>query len=188
MLVLLAAAGGVRGAAAPVDRGRARVSASGPGVTTLVTAAAPPPVAKRRSYGRYVGAKLLGALGEPVLRPGRQLLPVPGAARRPGPHPGPRPVPDRGAARERSGTPTGSTSRCREQFLTFLKNTFTGELGISLRYRVPVADLIADRLWPTLLLVGTSTLLATVIGVYLGIISGVEPRARRSTRSRPAAR
>ena len=59
-----------------------------------------------------------------------------------------------------------------EQFLTFLKNTFTGELGISLRYRVPVSDLIADRIWPTVLLVGTSTLLAAVIGVYLGIISG----------------
>ena len=29
-----------------------------------------------------------------------------------------------------------------------------------------------DRIWPTLLLVGTSTLLAIVIGVYLGIISG----------------
>ncbi len=59
-----------------------------------------------------------------------------------------------------------------EQFLTFLKNTFTGELGTSLRYRTPVAELIADRIWPTLLLVGTSTLLAMIIGVYLGIISG----------------
>ena len=33
----------------------------------------------------------------------------------------------------------------------------------------PVSQLIMDRLWPTLLLVGTSTILATVIGVYLGI-------------------
>jgi peptide/nickel transport system permease protein len=47
----------------------------------------------------------------------------------------------------------------------------TGELGVSLRYRVPVAELIADRLWPTLLLVGTSTVLATLIGVYLGMVS-----------------
>ena len=37
---------------------------------------------------------------------------------------------------------------------------------------MPVADLIADRFMPTLLLVGTSTMLAIVIGVYLGIISG----------------
>ena len=41
--------------------------------------------------------------------------------------------------------------------------------GISLQYRIPVSELIRDRLWPTLLLVGTSTILATVIGVYLGI-------------------
>jgi len=34
-----------------------------------------------------------------------------------------------------------------------------------------VSELIADRFWPTLLLVGTSTVLATVIGVYLGMRS-----------------
>ena len=34
---------------------------------------------------------------------------------------------------------------------------------------MPVSQLILDRLWPTLLLVGTSTILATVIGVYIGI-------------------
>jgi peptide/nickel transport system permease protein len=56
-----------------------------------------------------------------------------------------------------------------QQFLTFLKNTLTGDLGISLRYRVPVSDLIIDRLWPTLLLVGSSTILAMLIGVWLGV-------------------
>ena len=46
-------------------------------------------------------------------------------------------------------------------FLTYLKNTLSGDLGESLRYRgTPVSDLIVDRLWPTLLLVGTATLLA----------------------------
>lgn len=58
-----------------------------------------------------------------------------------------------------------------QQFLTYLQNTFTGELGLSFKYRVPVADLIADRLWPTLLLVGTGTLLATVIGLWIGVRS-----------------
>jgi peptide/nickel transport system permease protein len=56
-----------------------------------------------------------------------------------------------------------------QQFLTFCKNIVHGDLGISLQYRLPVSQLIMDRLWPTLLLVGTSTILATVIGVYLGI-------------------
>ena len=57
-----------------------------------------------------------------------------------------------------------------QQFLTFLRNTFTGQLGISLRYRVPVSDLIWERLWPTVMLVGTSTVLATLIGVYIGML------------------
>ena len=48
-----------------------------------------------------------------------------------------------------------------QQFFTYLKNTVQGDLGVSLRYRVPVSDLILDRLWPTLLLVGIATLLAT---------------------------
>jgi peptide/nickel transport system permease protein len=56
-----------------------------------------------------------------------------------------------------------------QQFVTFLKNTVHGELGISLRYRVPVRDLILDRIWPTLLLVGTATILAAVIGIWLGV-------------------
>jgi peptide/nickel transport system permease protein len=37
---------------------------------------------------------------------------------------------------------------------------------------VPVSDLIIDRMWPTLLLVGTSTVLAGVIGIWLGVRSG----------------
>ncbi len=56
-----------------------------------------------------------------------------------------------------------------QQFLTFVKNTVQGDLGISLQYRLPVSQLIWDRLWPTLLLVGTSAILATLIGVYLGV-------------------
>ena len=58
-----------------------------------------------------------------------------------------------------------------QQFLTSLRNTLSGDLGISLRYRVPVTHLILDRLWPTLLLVGSATLLSSVIGVWLGVRS-----------------
>lgn len=56
-----------------------------------------------------------------------------------------------------------------QQFLTYLNNLAHGELGISLKYRAPVSELIVDRMWPTVLLVGTSTILATIIGVWLGI-------------------
>lgn len=57
------------------------------------------------------------------------------------------------------------------QFLTYLGNLVRGDLGVSLRYRVPVSQLIMDRLGTTLLLVGISTILATIIGVWMGIRS-----------------
>jgi peptide/nickel transport system permease protein len=56
-----------------------------------------------------------------------------------------------------------------QQFFTFLRNTAQGDLGFSLKYRVPVSELILDRVGPTVLLVGTSTVLATVLGVWLGV-------------------
>jgi peptide/nickel transport system permease protein len=140
-------------------------------VTNLVNAASAQPVAKRPSYARYVGAKLLGALGSLffVLVVNFFLFRViPGD-----------PARTLGRGRFRTAEQLaafkktyGLDESLPHQFLTFLKNTFTGQLGTSLRYRVPVADLIHDRFMPTLLLVGTSTILAILIGVYLGIISG----------------
>lgn len=57
-----------------------------------------------------------------------------------------------------------------EQFGTYLRNTFTGEFGLSFRYRVPVSELLVDRLWPTLVLVGTASILSAVIGIYVGMV------------------
>jgi peptide/nickel transport system permease protein len=58
-----------------------------------------------------------------------------------------------------------------EQFLAYLSNPFTGN-GPSVKYSAPVWDVIGPRIWPTLLLVGTATLLATIIGVRIGIKAG----------------
>ena len=68
------------------------------------------------------------------------------------------------------------------------RTRFTGELGLLAplpQRRSPRSWL--DRLWPTLLLVGTSTILAALIGVWLGIRAGVEPRQHVRQGSRPAA-
>jgi peptide/nickel transport system permease protein len=134
------------------------------------TTAAGAPTPRRRSYGRYVGGKVLGALaslffvmvvnfflfrvlpGDPARTLGRGRFRTEEAL-------------------DRFRETYGLDQPLWQQFLTFLKNTLTGELGVSLRYRVPVSELILDRLWPTLLLVGISTLLASVIGVYLGMVS-----------------
>jgi peptide/nickel transport system permease protein len=137
---------------------------------TLLTVTGTQPVARRRSYGRYVGAKVLGALGSLafVLVVNFFLFRVlPGD-------------PARTLGRGRFRTEEqlaqfrsdyGLDQPLPQQFLTFCKNTLTGDLGVSLRYRVPVADLIQDRFWPTVLLVGTSTVLAALVGIYAGMVS-----------------
>ena len=48
-------------------------------------------------------------------------------------------------------------------------DTFRGELGVSYRYTRPVSEVIAEAIWPTVLLLGVATIAATVIGVLLGI-------------------
>lgn len=133
--------------------------------------AAPPPGRRARGgYGRYAGGKVLGSLGSLafVLVVNFFLFRVlPGD-------------PARTLGRGRFSSPEqleqfnaayGLDQPLPQQFLTYLGNTLTGDLGISLRYRVPVADLLVDRIGPTLLLVGTSTLLAALVGMWLGVRS-----------------
>lgn len=64
-----------------------------------------------------------------------------------------------------------------EQFVAYVRETLSGNLGISLQSRHTVTSEIADALWPTVLLVGTSTVLAMVIGIALGIRSGWRRRS-----------
>jgi peptide/nickel transport system permease protein len=124
---------------------------------------------RRRSYGRYALGKSVGAMGSLVFvlvvnfflfrvlpgDPGRNL----GRGRMDSPE-------DLAAFNEAYGL----DQPLPQQFLTFVNGVFTGDLGTSLRYRVPVTDLIVDRIWPTLLLVGTATLLAAVIGIWIGVV------------------
>lgn len=56
-----------------------------------------------------------------------------------------------------------------QQFLTYLRETLTGNFGVSVRSAVPVTELIGGRLWPTTLLVGLATILSTVFGLLIGI-------------------
>jgi peptide/nickel transport system permease protein len=64
------------------------------------------------------------------------------------------------------------------RFFRFIGNTFTGHFGYSWEYRQNVSTLIANAIGPTLLLMGTSTLLSVVIGLWLGIRSGWKPGSR----------
>ena len=55
-----------------------------------------------------------------------------------------------------------------DQFADYLTGLIHGDLGRSFEYRRPVSAMIAERLWPTVLLAGTATLLSVALGLWLG--------------------
>jgi peptide/nickel transport system permease protein len=55
-----------------------------------------------------------------------------------------------------------------QQFLDFVGRTLTLDLGTSYEYKRPVAELIADRVGPTLVLVGTGLVIAVSLGLWQG--------------------
>jgi peptide/nickel transport system permease protein len=58
-----------------------------------------------------------------------------------------------------------------EQYVIYLKNFFTGNLGVSFHYGEPVFKIIKERLGWTILLFTSSTILAAFAGVFLGKIA-----------------
>jgi peptide/nickel transport system permease protein len=58
-----------------------------------------------------------------------------------------------------------------EQFIHYVQNPFSTDFR-SAQFSRPVWDVIGDRVWATLLLLGVSTVLSTVIGVWIGIRGG----------------
>ncbi|MGI8693186.1 MAG: ABC transporter permease [Geodermatophilaceae bacterium] len=64
-----------------------------------------------------------------------------------------------------------------EQFWSYSQNPFSQAID-STRFSRPVWEVIGDRVWPTLLLLGVSTALAAGIGIWLGIRSAWERGGR----------
>lgn len=60
------------------------------------------------------------------------------------------------------------------QYWNWLKQLLRGDLGMSIRFKVPVAGMIAERLGPTLTLGIASELLVFLIGIPLGILAAVK--------------
>jgi peptide/nickel transport system permease protein len=58
-----------------------------------------------------------------------------------------------------------------QQLLTYWGNVVQGNLGISFKYKLPVGQLILERLGATVLLVGTSMLIFYPLGILLGVVS-----------------
>jgi peptide/nickel transport system permease protein len=59
-----------------------------------------------------------------------------------------------------------------QQFVTYLGDTLTGNFGVSLASGDPVTEVIGSRMWPTILLVGTSTIASALLGLLIGIYGG----------------
>lgn len=57
------------------------------------------------------------------------------------------------------------------QFLVYLRNTFTGDMGTSFIYNKPAADIIWERIPATLLLTIPAEIASILIGCYIGIVS-----------------
>ena len=67
------------------------------------------------------------------------------------------------------------------QFLYYMKGMLTLDLGYSFRNNMPVISLILERLWPTLLLMGTSLVVSISVGVSLGIVAATHVRSWRDS-------
>ena len=60
------------------------------------------------------------------------------------------------------------------QYFTYLKNTISGNLGLSFQTRSPVLELILDKLSVTFTLAFLATLFASIIGIIMGLISAIK--------------
>jgi len=57
------------------------------------------------------------------------------------------------------------------QFFIYAGNLLRGELGISYHSNRPVSDILLERLWNTILLIGVGQILAIIIGISLGVVA-----------------
>jgi peptide/nickel transport system permease protein len=56
-----------------------------------------------------------------------------------------------------------------QQFLTYVSDTVRGNLGTSYKFRRSVTEVIGERFWRTVLLLGVSTVIFTILGIFMGI-------------------
>jgi peptide/nickel transport system permease protein len=62
------------------------------------------------------------------------------------------------------------------QFFIYIRNLIQGEMGISYHTNRPVAEVLSERLWNTILLIGAGQILSILLGVAFGIIAAWRAR------------
>lgn len=59
-----------------------------------------------------------------------------------------------------------------QQFIYYWGDTLRGRFGMSFSEKRPVSEVVWERVWPTVVLVGTGTIVATGIGIFTGVFAG----------------
>jgi peptide/nickel transport system permease protein len=60
-----------------------------------------------------------------------------------------------------------------DQLVAYTTATLSGDLGYSLKFRgTPVTDVIGQRFWPTILLIGLAEFIAIIVGLAVGAYAG----------------
>src|SRR5919108_694099 len=59
------------------------------------------------------------------------------------------------------------------QYVAWLREVAGGNLGYSFFDRRPVGDILKERVWPTVELMGTALLLALMVGVPIGLLAAI---------------
>ena len=62
------------------------------------------------------------------------------------------------------------------QFFIYVGNLLKGEMGISYHTNRPVADILAERVWNTILLIGLGQIFAIILGVVFGLFAAWKTR------------
>ena len=62
------------------------------------------------------------------------------------------------------------------QFFIYVRNLLQGDMGISFHSNRPVAEILSERLWNTVLLIGSGQILAILLGVVVGILAAWKAR------------
>jgi peptide/nickel transport system permease protein len=83
------------------------------------------------------------------------------------------------AVRQQYRASIGLDRPVAEQYLRWVSNTIRGDLGYSISFRRPVADVIADALPRTLLLVGLGLTLSFALGIVVAVLQSERPGGAR---------
>ena len=83
------------------------------------------------------------------------------------------------AVRQQYRASIGLDRPVAEQYLRWVSNTMRGDLGYSISFRRPVADVIADALPRTLLLVGLGLTLSFALGIVVAVLQSERPGGAR---------